>query len=124
MAGLSAAIELQRLDFDVVVLEARDRVGGRCYTETWQSTVKVRAYALMCVRVCGCVCLLRYTSVCAYARVCGHDHDACEHTQYCSYAGVVCAIVSDRKVHKEVHVTSSVQIVVHQYRKKLIQTNV
>ena len=37
MAGLSAAIELQRLNFEVIVLEARDRVGGRCYTEVWNS---------------------------------------------------------------------------------------
>jgi monoamine oxidase len=45
MAGLSAAIELQRLNFEVVVLEARDRVGGRCYTEVWNSPAPVTTAA-------------------------------------------------------------------------------
>src|SRR6195952_5327747 len=33
-AGLAAARELTRLGHDVVVLEGRDRVGGRSYTTT------------------------------------------------------------------------------------------
>ena len=32
LAGLAAAYELRRTGFDVVVLEARDRVGGRVHT--------------------------------------------------------------------------------------------
>ena len=32
LAGLSAARELERRGWEVVVLEARDRVGGRCWT--------------------------------------------------------------------------------------------
>ena len=31
-AGLAAALELKRLGIDVCVLEARDRIGGRCHT--------------------------------------------------------------------------------------------
>jgi len=33
LAGLAAAIELAKMDFDVVVVEARDRVGGRVQTK-------------------------------------------------------------------------------------------
>src|SRR5689334_3925114 len=32
LAGLTAAYELGRAGFDVTVLEARDRIGGRVYT--------------------------------------------------------------------------------------------
>src|SRR3954451_19902974 len=32
LAGLTAAYELRRAGFDVTVLEARDRIGGRVYT--------------------------------------------------------------------------------------------
>ena len=37
-AGLSAARELDRLGYDVVVLEGRDRVGGRSSTTTIAGT--------------------------------------------------------------------------------------
>ncbi|MFN8923028.1 MAG: FAD-dependent oxidoreductase, partial [Sphingobacteriia bacterium] len=33
MAGLAAARELKTLGWDVLVLEARDRIGGRVYTD-------------------------------------------------------------------------------------------
>ena len=32
LAGLAAALQLQRFGVDVAVIEARDRVGGRCHT--------------------------------------------------------------------------------------------
>lgn len=32
LAGLAAALQLQRFGVDVTILEARDRVGGRCHT--------------------------------------------------------------------------------------------
>ena len=34
MAGVTAARELSRGGFDVVVVEARDRIGGRIHTDT------------------------------------------------------------------------------------------
>src|SRR5262249_19647610 len=34
MAGVTAARDLERGGYDVVVLEARDRVGGRIHTDT------------------------------------------------------------------------------------------
>ncbi|MBB85594.1 MAG: hypothetical protein CL931_17425 [Deltaproteobacteria bacterium] len=33
MSGLSAATHLQRVGMEVVVLEARDRIGGRIHTD-------------------------------------------------------------------------------------------
>ena len=41
LAGLCAATRLVRAGLDVIVLEARDRVGGRTHTESWASGARV-----------------------------------------------------------------------------------